>query len=245
MDPAERPSQHLYGRRKGRPLHKRKEMLMRELLPRLRIILKENTHTPPQDLFSDGSAATAPALLEIGFGGGEHLAAQAKLNPKSLFIGCEPFVNGIASLLDIVDREKLENIRIFDNDARLLLDALIDESLEKCFVLFADPWPKKRHAERRFIGPENLSRLARVLKPKGILRLASDHAPLVAWMRECLAACPDFVCVYASAEPPADWIPTRYQEKAIKAGRSSFFMDYRRKEIPANPIRLGQELARV
>jgi tRNA (guanine-N7-)-methyltransferase len=230
MEPSKRPpALRLYGRRKGRPLHTRKQLLMKELLPKFLIALKDNTHTSPHDLFSDGSAAPAPVWMEIGFGGGEHLAAQAKLHPDAFFIGCEPFINGVAGLLDIIDREKIENIRIFNNDARLMLDALPDASIDKCFLLFSDPWPKKRHAERRFIGPENLDRLSRVLKPKAFLRLASDHQSHIDWMRECLAIHPDFTCVYAHADPPSDWVPTRYQEKAVRAGRQPFFMDYRRK----------------
>ena len=202
----------------------RKSHLMQELLPQLLITLKPDTHTSPQDFFKNAQ----PATVEIGFGGGEHLAAQAKLHPEMNFIGCEPFVNGVASLLDHVEREGIGNIRIFNDDARVLLDALPDASLEKCFILFADPWPKKRHAERRFVGPENLARLARALKPGAILRLASDHVSLVEWMRGCLDVHPDFVSVYAGTEPPPDWIPTRYQGKAAKAGRQAFFMDYKR-----------------
>jgi tRNA (guanine-N7-)-methyltransferase len=217
----------LYGRRKGRPLRVRKSRLMEELLPRYLITLKENTRLHPHELFLN--ADLAPAWMEIGFGGGEHLAAQAKLHPAFHFIGCEPFLNGVAGLLDHLDREEITNVRIFNNDARIMLDSLADASLDKCFVLFADPWPKKRHAERRFIGPENLARLARVLKPGAILRLASDHPQLIAWMRECLSLHADFACVYASDECPTDWVPTRYQEKAVQAGRQPFFMDYRRK----------------
>jgi len=227
MEVSDRPKSRLYGRRKGRPLHARKTMLMQELLPQLLIALPKNP-AQPKDFFANAPAA-APAGLEVGFGGGEHLAAQAKKHPEALFIGCEPFVNGVASLLDHIQREDLKNIRIFNDDARLVLDALADASLDRCFVLFADPWPKKRHAERRFIGPENLDRLARALKSGGVLRLASDHPSLVAWMRECLSLHPDFVCIHASAAPPADWIGTRYEEKAIKAGRQPFYMDYKRK----------------
>jgi len=230
MEPSKRPALRLYGRRKGRPLHTRKALLMKELLPKLLITLDEAAETCPHMLFPDGRAATAPVWFEIGFGGGEHLAAQAKLHPDIRFIGCEPFINGVAGLLDAIDREKLENIRIFNNDARLMLDALSDASIDKCFLLFSDPWPKKRHVNRRFIGPENLDRLSRVLKPKGVLRVASDHPSLIDWMRECLSIRPDFTCVYAHAEPPSDWVPTRYQEKAVRAGRQPFFMDYRRKE---------------
>ena len=219
------PSSRLYGRRKGRPLRVRKSRLMEELLPRLLISLPEGALKPSQELFQ----RKTPLWMEIGFGGGEHLAAQAKLHPDISFIGCEPFVNGVASLLDHLDRDGTENVRIFNDDARLVLDALPDGTLDKCFVLFADPWPKKKHVERRFVGRENLARLARVLKPSGILRLASDHPKLIEWMRECLLGCPDFTCVYDSIDPPVDWVTTRYQEKAIQAGRVPVFMDFHRK----------------
>jgi tRNA (guanine-N7-)-methyltransferase len=227
MEHAKRQTSRVFGRRKGRRLRSRKAQLMETLLPKLLIAPQEREQVAPHVFFEGANPSSA--WIEIGFGGGEHLAAQAKRHPDVLFIGCEPFVNGVASLLDHVDREKLDNIRIFNDDARLVLDLLADATVDKCFVLFADPWPKKRHAERRFIGPENLDRLARVLKPGALLRLASDHTSLVEWMRECLSIHPDFTCIYAHAEPPEDWIQTRYQEKAVCAGRQPFFMDYRRK----------------
>ena len=220
-----RPPKHLYGRRKGRPLRVRKSRLMEELLPRLQIQLPETGRVYPHHFFHVPSAAT---WLEIGFGGGEHLAAQARAHPQTHLIGCEPFLNGVASLLDHLDLNRIENVRVFNDDARKMLDALENACLDKCFVLFADPWPKKRHAERRFIGAENLARLARVLKPGGLLRLASDHPELIGWMRDCLTDHPDFTCVHAGTEPPVDWVQTRYQEKALAAGRTPFFMDYRR-----------------
>ncbi len=224
-----RSPRRLFGRRKGRPLHRRKQALVQDLLPKVRITMPGGSCVAPHAFFEGGRAQDFIAI-EIGFGGGEHLAAQAFRRPEARFIGCEPFLNGIASLLEHIDDKKIENVRIHDDDARILLDALADASVDECFVLFPDPWPKKRHIERRFIGPENLERLARVLKPGGLLRVASDHAQLVAWMRECLDASPAFVCGYASGEPPPDWVPTRYQEKAVAAGRPPFFMDYRRKK---------------
>jgi tRNA (guanine-N7-)-methyltransferase len=229
MEQTKRHAPRLYGRRKGRPLHARKTLLMQDLLPQFLITLEDRAPTHPHEFFKNASRASAPAWIEVGFGGGEHLAAQAKLHPEILFIGCEPFVNGVASLLSHIEKEKLENIRIFNNDARLVLDKLPEDSIDRCFVLFADPWPKKRHVDRRFIGPENLDRLARVLKPGALLRLASDHPSLIEWMHECLSIHSEFTCTYAHAEPPVDWIQTRYQEKAVKAGRKPFFMDYRRK----------------
>ncbi|MDE2029654.1 MAG: tRNA (guanosine(46)-N7)-methyltransferase TrmB [Alphaproteobacteria bacterium] len=227
MNEGQTPSpQRVFGRRKGRPLRVRKSRLMDELYPKLKINLPQNGTISPQEIFQNASPASV--WVEIGFGGGEHLAAQAKLHPDVRFIGCEPFINGVASLLDHLERENIENVRIYGDDARRMLDALPDACVDKCFVLFADPWPKKRHAERRFIGAENLVRLARVLKPGGILRLASDDAQLVAWMRERLSETLAFACVYDRAEPPPDWIETRYREKAVRAGRIPVFMDYRR-----------------
>lgn len=221
------PSSRLFGRRKGRPLHKRKSRLMQELLPTVELALQPGTLFDPANLFD---FSTDSLWLEIGFGGGEHLAAQAEANPRTGFIGCEPFVNGVASLLDHMDRKTLKNIRIFPNDARMLLDALPDHSVARCFVLFSDPWPKARHAERRFIGTENIARLARVIKPGGELRLASDDAQLVQWMRSHMAAASDvFTVVHDDVTPPADWVTTRYEEKGIKAGRAPAYFSYRRR----------------
>ncbi len=221
------PKQHLYGRRKGRPLHKRKSRLMQELLPQWEITLGGNAPLDPFELFDVRPVSIA---LEIGFGGGEHLAEQAERNPHAGFIGCEPFVNGVASLLDHIDRKGLRNVRIFPNDARLLLNALPEGSIARCFVLFADPWPKARHAERRFVEAENIGRLARVLRKNGELRLASDDAQLVRWTREQMERAADlFVKTHDDLAPPVDWIRTRYEEKGINAGRAPVYFGYRRR----------------
>jgi tRNA (guanine-N7-)-methyltransferase len=227
MNQVEPPTPRLYGRRKGRPLHKRKAALIEHMLPKVLITLESDARVRPQTFFE--GCSEAHAYVEIGFGGGEHLAAQAKLHPDAVFIGCEPFINGVASLLDYLDRDETSNVRIFNDDARLVLDALENASLDGCFVLFPDPWPKKRHIERRFIGPENLDRLARVLRRGAVLRIASDHPGLITWMKESLNAHDAFECIHADVEPPVDWIVTRYQQKAMQAGRQAFFMDYRRK----------------
>ena len=215
-----------YGRRQGRPLHVRKTMLMQEALPKFEITLAAGDKLQPRDLFT---AKPESIWLEIGFGGGEHLAVQALRHPAKGFIGCEPFRNGIASLLDHIDRQSIGNIRVFPNDARLLLDALPDATVERCYVLFADPWPKAKHTDRRFIGPENLPRLARVLKPQGELRLATDDARLADWMLLQMRAAKDFEEIYNAPQPPEDWVPTRYEQKAIKAGRAPVYRAYRRR----------------
>ncbi len=167
--------------------------------------------------------------LEIGFGGGEHLAAQAAQHPEIAMIGCEPFQNGIASMLDHIERQKLHNIRIYPGDARLLLTALPPASLQRAFVLFADPWPKKRHADRRFIQQVSLQQLARALKPGGQLTLATDDPTLQAWTTEQITQSPDFIPVEGiSPQRPADWVITRYEEKALQACRTPLYYTFSR-----------------
>lgn len=219
------PEKRLYGRRKGRPLRIRKSGLMQELLPQLRVELSAAL-LDPTSLFAFKPKAI---YLEIGFGGGEHLAAQAINNPEIGFIGCEPFINGVASLLDHIDKEQIKNIRIHPDDARELIDRLPDASVDRCFILFADPWPKAKHIERRFVNPKNLERLARVLKPGAELVVATDVEQLALWSTEQMDAAKDFTRVYHSQKAPDGWIPTRYEEKGIKAGRKPVYMIYARK----------------
>lgn len=214
----------LYGRRKGRPLRVRKSRLIEELLPQLQIELPDSV-LKPSTLFS---SKPKEVWLEVGFGGGEHLAAQAKLHPATGFIGCEPFVNGVASILDHIDREQLTNVRIFPDDARRLIEKLPDTSISRCFVLFADPWPKSKHANRRFIGSDTISALARILKKDAELRLATDDPRLKIWIKKHLDVAKDFKTVSCSERPPQDWVPTRYEEKALKAGRIPLYFSYRR-----------------
>ena len=160
-----------------------------------------------------------PLWLEIGFGGGEHLAHQASLNPGVGIIGCEPYINGIAGLLKHIDDEKLSNIRVFTEDARLLIEQLPDASLERVFILYPDPWPKVRHHKRRLVSTETLNSLARVMKSGGELRLATDHADYCTWMLERLLPHPAFTWQAKSCDdwlkPWADWIPTRYEQKRL------------------------------
>ncbi|MEI8395887.1 MAG: tRNA (guanine(46)-N(7))-methyltransferase TrmB [Rhodospirillaceae bacterium] len=221
----------LYGRRHGRPLRRRKSWLMESLLPELQLERPASgSRLDPYTLFP---APVTEVRLEVGFGGGEHLAAQAQARPDIGFIGCEPFMNGVAGLLDHAEREHLTNIRILADDARFLLDALPDAVIRACYVLFADPWPKRRHWERRFIGPENLERLARVLTDGAELRLASDDPGLVGWMLEHTWHHPAFEWLARRAEDwrsrPEDWPPTRYEQKAIEAGRRPVFLRFRRR----------------
>ena len=196
---------------------------MAELLPRLRF----DPRALPPDL------AAAPLWLEIGFGGGEHLAWQAAAHPEVLLVGCEVYRNGIASLLGQVEARGFGNIRLWPEDARDLLDLLPDAAVQRLFLLFPDPWPKARHAERRFVGPGNLPALARVLAPRALLRVATDDPTYLGWILDHLPVHPDFRW---RADGPADWRQraadwpaTRYEQKAIREGRTPVFLTFERR----------------
>jgi tRNA (guanine-N7-)-methyltransferase len=204
-----------YGRRLGKKLRVGQKNLLENLLPNLEV-----TPSHPDPHFEMTMAQVPDQVwLEIGFGGGEHLAALAKTHPQIGFIGCEPFINGVAKLLTTIHAYNLKNIRIYNNDARPLLDVMDKQSIDRAFVLFSDPWPKKRHHKRRFIIEENLNRLARVLKDNAELRFASDHYGFVSWALEQLIGHPAFSWHARSfrdwRNPPQDWVVTRYEEKAL------------------------------
>ena len=172
------PEPRLYGRRKGRPLRVRKSALVQTLLPQVAISLSMERPVDPCTLFT---SRPSTCWLEIGFGGGEHLAAQAARHPHIGMLGCEPFLNGIAGLLDQIDRAQVDNVRIFPSDARLFVQNLLPQSLARTYVLFADPWPKKRHASRRFIQSETLGLLAQAMAIDAELLLATDDPVLQEW----------------------------------------------------------------
>ncbi len=171
--------------------------------------------------------------LEIGFGAGEHLAAQAEAHPEVDFIGCEPFVNGIAALLSHIDAIGLTNVRIHDDDARPLLAALPEAAVERAFILFPDPWPKTRHHKRRIIAPPTLDALARVMADGAELRFASDHMDYVRWALDQFWRHGAFAW---TARRPADWrrrpadaIETRYEAKARADGAACVHLIFRRR----------------
>lgn len=170
--------------------------------------------------------------LEIGFGAGEHLAAQALARPDIGFLGCEPFINGVAALLAKMEADDITNIRLFDDDARLLLPRLPEGVIDRAFILFSDPWPKKRHNKRRIITPRTLDALARILRPGAELRFASDDMSYISWTLEHMRRCPEFS--WPAAGPadwrnrPADAVETRYERKALAEGRRCVYLGFRR-----------------
>ncbi len=218
-----------YGRRRGRKLHAGKRELMAATLPEFAIDLDDGLKQP-RDLFDP---PVTRLWLEIGFGTGEHLAAQARAHPDVGLIGCEPFLNGVATLVEAIDADALENIRVFADDARDMLDALPDASIERCFILFPDPWPKRRHHRRRFISTANLDSLARVLADGAELRLASDHREYVRWMLFHTLAHGAFAWTARGPadwrQRPPDWPATRYEAKALARGGDCAYLRFRRR----------------
>ena len=226
----EQPRRRVYGRRLGYRLRPGRQALLERALPALRIALPEggDARLDVSRLFP---APVRDLRLEIGFGAGEHLAHQARVNPDVGFIGCEPFVQGVAGLLRHLETDGTAGrVRIFPDDARLLIDCLPDACIGRLFVLFPDPWPKKRHHKRRLIDAETLVGFARILKDGAEFRWASDDTGYVEWTLERVAANGAFEGPErASGEwpsRPGDWPETRYEQKARSAGRPPVFLRY-------------------
>lgn len=221
----------LHGRHKGKKLRAHQAELLDTLLPTLELTLPpEGRELDPRTAFTD--PALEQVWLEIGFGGGEHLVAQAEANSQVGLLGCEFFINGVAKALAQIEKQNLTNIRLYTQDARDLLKALAPGSIDRAFVLFPDPWPKSRHAKRRIISDWSLDHLARVLRPGGELRVATDITDYCRWTLDHIRRHPDFTW---TAECPADWRtrapdwpPTRYEKKAITQGRAPVYLTFER-----------------
>jgi tRNA (guanine-N7-)-methyltransferase len=212
-----------FGRRKGKKLRAGQENLIETLLPRLRV-------DPGADPRGGFDRPVEALWLEIGFGGGEHLAEQARAHPGIGFIGCEPFVNGMAKLLAIVQRDRLDNVRVWDRDATELLPRLPPGSLDRAYVLYPDPWPKRRQRKRRLISDETLALLARALRPGGEFRFATDIDDYAGWALARVLRCDEFRWMAQRADdwrqPWAGWHRTRYEAKAVREGRVPSYLTF-------------------
>ncbi len=215
------PPDRLYGRSRGHKLRPRQQILLDVTLPRL----------------SFNALPDGPLWLEVGFGGGEHALAQVRANPGITLIACEVFENGICSLLSNLVPEGGEatapvpsNLRLWTDDARILLRDLPDASLDRLFLMFPDPWPKARHAKRRFVHPSMLLLLARVLKPGAEWRVASDDPTYQGWVSDVMAGQSLFTTQAPAQTRPEGWPPTRYEAKALRAGRQPLYWSFSRKE---------------
>ena len=224
LNGAARNGLRFYGRRKGRPLKKSMKRLLDENLPKFAF--------DPAISLNTQFGRHVDCYLEIGFGGGEHLAGLAAAMPESDFIGAEPFVNGVASLLRYIHEQHLGNIRIWPNDVRLILSEIGTASLAGAYIMFPDPWPKRRHAGRRILQPAVLDQLAKMIRPGGSLVLASDDPTAKSWLLQAMMLHFGFVW---TARRPADWrqrptdFPaTRYMKKADQAARKSSWFHFRR-----------------
>ena len=236
---AKPPADRLYGRIRGHTLRPRQQRLIDLTLPRLRVSLDQATDLPA--LFP---AATRHFGLEIGFGGGEHAAALVGADPNFGLIACEVFQNGLCSLLSRLVPEPADeaaaplpgNLRLWDDDARPLLRALPEAGLDIVFLMFPDPWPKTRHAKRRFVHPEQIPLVARVLKPGAVWRVASDDPTYQDWVREVMGAQALFHPAEPATERPPSWPPTRYEAKALRAGRRPLYWSFVRTPTPLGPL---------
>lgn len=219
----------LYGRRIGRPLRKRAQHAVDEILPRLRIRLPEQGALDPKSLFDQ---AVREVWLEIGAGNGAHAVWQARQNPDVGVIAVEPFVNGVATLVAAADEAGLRNLRVLDDDARPLLERLAAGSIARTFILFPDPWPKRRHWRRRIVAAPVLDRLACLMPDGAELRIGTDDVGYLVWMLRVLRAHPGFRWAPRCADDwrrrPADWPETRFEEKGREAGRASTYLILRR-----------------
>jgi tRNA (guanine-N7-)-methyltransferase len=227
----------LYGRRKGPKLSAHQSALLKNLLPRLRLDLRPGCD--PNNYFG---APLDDVWLEIGFGAGEHLLWQAQQHANVGFLGVEPYQTGVAKLLSRIsspahapsgggwNNEQPHNLRIYEGDARDVIEALPDASLGRVFLLFPDPWPKRRHHKRRFVQLEMLDQLARVIKSGAEFRFASDDQGYVEWVLERVLLHPGFEWMAARSDDwrtrTPDWPPTRYEQKALHG--EPVFLRFRR-----------------
>lgn len=228
-DIAESGRLRTYGRRKGHRLSERRQELLASLLPKLALDMAALAPEPLIQLFE---SKVSDVWLEIGFGAGEHLAWQAEQNQNVGILGCEPFINGLAKMLAEIEARTLDNVRLHEGDGRDVLAWLPEASIGRMFVLFPDPWPKKRHRRRRLVNMELLDQCARALRSGGEFRLASDIGDYAAEMLQLLNRHDAFVWRARSStdwlERPTDWPATRYEEKARVQGRRSYYLNFER-----------------
>jgi tRNA (guanine-N7-)-methyltransferase len=219
-----------HGRRSSRPICKTKRKLIQELLPDIQIQAPLNANMEtinPHNLFNQ---KCDEYWLEIGFGGGENMLAQAAFNPEIGYIGAEPFINGVANAITEISDKQLQNIRIFTDDVRMLLRRLPENSLAKVFILFPDPWPKKRHFKRRIIQQSLLDMLSIVMQSKAELVIATDHNCYLNWILDVFANQSKFKeapdnrkSIY---QRPDNWVSTKYEQKAFQEGRDPAYLFY-------------------
>jgi tRNA (guanine-N7-)-methyltransferase len=216
-----------FGRRRGRKLSARQQHLLDAVLPRVVLAPGQAPAGSLTDLFSVPVTRT---WLEIGFGGGEHLAWQARTNPDVGLIGCEVFEDGVVKALSAIDEGALGNVRLSTEDARAVLRRLPGASLDRVFILFPDPWPKKRHVKRRLINRALIDQLARAMHPGAELRIGTDIGDYLRTIMLAMRGHAGFDWQVQGSHDwrvrPADWPQTRYEAKAGREGRGCYFLRF-------------------
>ncbi|GFE63084.1 tRNA (guanine(46)-N(7))-methyltransferase TrmB [Litoreibacter roseus] len=229
--PTGAPWRNFYGRMKGKTLHSAQVRYLEEDLEALSpgpVTWEDNPDRTPLDMTARFGGH--PVWLEIGFGSGEHLVHQAAANPEVRFIGCEPFINGVATLLGKIRRAGVSNISVHPGDARDLFDVLPSGSISKAYLLYPDPWPKARHHRRRFVTPEHLEPLVHAMKPGSEFRVATD---IPDYVRQTLQEVPRAGFEWQAESPKdwrdpwGDWLSTRYEQKALREGRRPHYLTFR------------------
>ena len=223
-----RPHRNFYGRLKGKHLKDSQKGYLEEDLAALSPGAVDWDANPARDdLDLNGLFDGKDVWLEVGFGGGEHVIHQAAENPDVGIIGCEPYINGVAMLLGKVRKASVDNLRIYPGDVRDMFDVLPDASISKAFLLYPDPWPKARHHRRRFVTPEHLEPLRRVLKAGAEFRVATD---IPDYVRQTLEEVPPagFELVRQGGDAWDDWVSTRYEQKALREGRTPHYLTFRK-----------------
>ncbi|SHJ06610.1 tRNA (guanine-N(7)-)-methyltransferase [Palleronia salina] len=226
--PPNAPWRNFYGRRKGHNLRDSQEAYLAEDLDKLSpgpVDWDANPERTPLDL--QALFGGKPVWLEVGFGGGEHLVHQASRNPDVGIIGAEPYINGVAMLLGKIRAAGVGNLAVHPGDVRDLFDVLPDGCIDRAFLLYPDPWPKARHHRRRFVTPEHLEPLARVMAPGAIFRVATDIPDYVRQTHEEVPGA-GFDLLDEGGTPWDDWISTRYEQKALREGRVPHYLTFRR-----------------
>lgn len=220
----------VHGRTFTKGMSQRQFDLLDEFLPSVALDINKLKNQGVGALFD---TQKTEFYMEVGFGGGEHLARQARENPNIGYIGCEPFQNGVAKILIEIEDDEIGNIKVHNDDARTVLDALPDASLDKIYLLYPDPWHKFKHNKRRFICEENMQQIVRVLKKDAIFFVASDIPDYVSWTLRHLQNNPNFEWLANQdtdwLSPPSGWQSTRYEQKAQRNGRKSAYLLFKRK----------------
>lgn len=231
-DPLFLSPRRLYGRRSGHRLRKTRQQVLDQFFPQIAVDLPPSGPVILESLYS---SPRKEYWFEIGFGNGEHMVELAKAYPGVGILGCEAFINGVSAASLSIESAGITNIKLYNGDARNLLERLPDHCLDRIYLLFPDPWPKRRHHRRRFVNPENLNLLAQKLAPCGEFFVATDHGALARWMLEKTLAHGAFEWL---AEKPDDWRcrdvhepPTRYEMKAKARGAACFYFRFRRQRI--------------